>query len=503
MTKTFLKTSRVIFYLAILTLSVVFAFPAAYFATANGIPAPPIGRVFIQSDGTIEPSTVPIQRVGDTYTFTGNMPNSSLVVKRDNIVIDGAGYGIHGYSTHNYEAIIISYRTNITIKNLDISPFGYGVRMDYASNNTIIGNTMQVFTGVSLIYSDNNKIINNTITEGYGVQGRGSNNQIIGNTFTSGLDGGGNGMGVYIAGDKNIISQNFFRHELSIQIMALSAYNIISNNTIVDGRTGILLGKSSHNLIFGNLIKGKIDDRGGALSLSSESYNNTIYANQFENNRLAVSLGMQIADWIYNDVSGNRFYQNNFINNTQNVWIASGTPINQWDNGAQGNYWSTHQGADSNGDGISEVPYVMTANNTDRYPLMQPIDISTMIEQLPTPTPTLTPSSSPLPAQTTTPQPTSSPIETPQIPEMTTWAVPLFFTIATLFAIGFRKSGSKVQGFLSRFKAQTPARLLWKQSVFQLLFPAQAYRQQLSSSFLLHHTLRRLKSTPRWRQSAY
>jgi 5-formyltetrahydrofolate cyclo-ligase len=69
-------------------------------------------------------------RNGNVYVLTGDMPNSSIVVKRDNIVIDGSGYRIHGYGTGYYDGIIISYRTNVTIKNMNISPFGYGVRMD-------------------------------------------------------------------------------------------------------------------------------------------------------------------------------------------------------------------------------------------------------------------------------------------------------------------------------------------------------------------------------------
>lgn len=340
-------------------------------ASANGIPAPPLNNVYIRSDGTIEPSTVPISRDGNTYFLTADMPNASLIVQRDSIVIDGAGHGIHGYSTSYYDGIIISYRTNITIKNIDLSPFGYGVRMDYASNNTITGNRMRVFTGVSLLYSDFNRIVGNVITDGYGVQGLGSNNLIYGNNFTSGLTGGGNGMGIYVTGNYNVISQNFMQEELSIQLFQ-SMFNTISNNTILNGGTGILLGRSSNNLVLGNIMRGKTDSRSGALGISSDSYNNTVCGNRFENNALAISLGIQIADFIYNNVSGNSFFLNNFVNNSQNVWIAPGTPVNFWDNGKEGNYWSNYAGRDANVDGVGDSPYVINSNNTDYCPLMKP-----------------------------------------------------------------------------------------------------------------------------------
>jgi parallel beta-helix repeat protein len=387
---------------ALLVLSIIFAVQPIRLAHANGIPAPPINRIFIESDGTVEPSTAPIMRNGNVYILTGEMPNSSIVVNRDNIVIDGAGHGIHGYGTSNYDGIIISYRTNVTIKNLDISPFGHGVRMDYASNNTITGNKMRAFTGVSLLYSDFNKIIGNTITDGYGVQGLGSNNLIIGNNFTSGLSGGGNGKGVSISGNYNTISQNVVRHEVSIDIYA-AQYNIISHNTVLDGESGILIVGSSNNLVFGNIIKGKMNSRSGALYISHESFSNIIFANRFENNALAVSLGAKVASRVWNNLYNNTFYHNNFVHNAQKVWIAPGTPVNFWDNGREGNYWSGFHGVDSNRDGLSETPYEINENNTDRHPLMEPIDISTA-----TPPSTL-PYSSPSPTTSESESPTSSP----------------------------------------------------------------------------------------------
>jgi hypothetical protein len=46
-----------------------------------------------------------------------------------------------------------------------------------------------------------------------------------------------------------------------------------------------------------------------------------------------------------------------------------------WDNGGSGggNYWSSFQGRDTDGDDISNIPYaVWPGNNVDRYPLMRP-----------------------------------------------------------------------------------------------------------------------------------
>jgi hypothetical protein len=46
-------------------------------------------------------------------------------------------------------------------------------------------------------------------------------------------------------------------------------------------------------------------------------------------------------------------------------------PIHTWDDGKEGNYWSDYNGADANGDGIGDSPYVFDVQNEDRYPLME------------------------------------------------------------------------------------------------------------------------------------
>ena len=47
-------------------------------------------------NGSIDPVGAPIQRNGNIYTLTGNITSSAdgIVVQRDNIIIDGAGYTV-------------------------------------------------------------------------------------------------------------------------------------------------------------------------------------------------------------------------------------------------------------------------------------------------------------------------------------------------------------------------------------------------------------------------
>lgn len=55
------------------------------------------GPVYIMADGSIDPTGAPIQQNGDIYTVTGNIgtiDSSGIVIERDNMTLDGAGYTI-------------------------------------------------------------------------------------------------------------------------------------------------------------------------------------------------------------------------------------------------------------------------------------------------------------------------------------------------------------------------------------------------------------------------
>jgi len=79
--------------------------------------------------------------------------------------------------------------------------------------------------------------------------------------------------------------------------------------------------------------------------------------------------------------SDNKFFHNNFVDNTQHVYVAFSGYANHWDDGypSGGNYWSDYLGMDLNSgpyqnetgrDGISEIVCTIDADNTDHYPLM-------------------------------------------------------------------------------------------------------------------------------------
>ena len=127
---------------------------------------------------------------------------------------------------------------------------------------------------------------------------------------------------------------------------------------MVNGIEGIFAGGDT--AIFGNTIDNMTD-----IGLAISGQNNKIYANTVENAKYGVCL--QTSSESENTV----FYDNNFINNTQNVQFDQAAETALWDNGKEGNYWSSYNGT-GNSDGIGDTPYNLGGNNIDLYPLLQP-----------------------------------------------------------------------------------------------------------------------------------
>jgi parallel beta-helix repeat protein len=285
--------------------------------------------IYIRADGSVE-GTDKIQRDGNVYTFIDDIFDScGIVVERDNIVVDGAGYTLQG--TGSGKGIDLSDRNTVTIQNVEIKEFNDGIRLFEAANNTLIGNTIAANNqwGIRLAGSSNNIVSGNNITNNdYGgivVMGS-DNNKILENTITDnfrGLD--------LTASENNTVSGNHIANNIG-GIALENMYNSIVENTITNNSNfGIHLYGAGYNNIIGNNITNN-----GRGILVSICYSNIIH-------------------------------QNNFINNTNNVETDNSNSI--WDNGEKGNYWDDYAGVDNDGDGIGDTPHIINENNQDNHPL--------------------------------------------------------------------------------------------------------------------------------------
>jgi len=279
------------------------------------------GTIYIRDDGSIDPPTANITSLDNvTYTLIGNI-NDSIVIERDNIVIDGAGYTVQG--TGSGTGITLSGRSNVTIKNTEITNNVYGISLNSSSNSSISGNNITNNScGISL-YSPSNY------------------NSIYGNNITANNEGG---IRLYSSNYNSIHGNN------------------ITANSMGDGIS--LHDSSSYNSIRGNNITAN------SLALYGTSSFNSVHGNNITANNI----------YLYS--SNNSIYHNNFANNTNHIEYSS---MNVWDDGypSGGNYWNDYTGNDVyNGagrdqlgsDGIGDALYTIDMINKDRYPFMAPID---------------------------------------------------------------------------------------------------------------------------------
>jgi parallel beta-helix repeat protein len=364
---------------------IILVFTISLVAQSTTVEAQSYKTITIKSDGSIE-GTDRITRAGNTYTFTDYV-NGSIIIEKNNIMIDGAGHTIRGSGnitnifgqvwpndSPNLETgFTVVGRTHVTIQNLTITDFVVPFCLSNSSYITIQNNKLTYNgQGVRLYNSSNTSILQNELDTSMetGVMADPfshyniiSENKIIGSN-----------QAILIYSSNNTISGNVLEDGINI---LYGMYNTIVGNTISGSVFGIELYDSSFNLVSRNsLVKNEYGIWGGS--------NNTIFENNIQENVVGINSA-------YNSL----IYRNNFINNTEQIDFIDYPPhsipapnADVWDNGTQGNYWSDYNGTDANGDGIGDTPYMPYPNNTDHYPLISPINTS-MSSPNPLPSPSI------------------------------------------------------------------------------------------------------------------
>ena len=162
------------------------------------------GTIYIKGDGSIEGTNKIVQLKYGTYTFTDNI-FGEIKLQRSNFVLDGAGYtlqgnwsGFHPDMSIESRGITLSDRSNITIKNVRIVNFTYGINCVLSNNNTIT-NCYIEYCQRSINQPSNVLIANNTLECGIYLDYTQSDNTITQNNFISKDSPAANLIGVYFA----------------------------------------------------------------------------------------------------------------------------------------------------------------------------------------------------------------------------------------------------------------------------------------------------------------
>jgi len=314
------------------------------------------GVVYIRADDSVDPPTAPIQRNGDLYTLTGNITSDTagIVIERNNMVLDGAGYtiqGLGGSGSQDHAGIILTGRNQVTIRNANITEFSYGIRVYQSTSVTISGSslTSNLNWGIYLWSSDYNTISENNITENNNQGGiylsDSSNNNVTGNNIANSR----RGLVLDLGSINNRILGNTFTND-GLQVYAYYG-NIVEGN-VVNGKPLVYLEGVSDRAIdnAGQVILINCDNiRVENLNLSStsvglqlEGTNNSKIAN---NNMVSNVYGIDIRYSSNNSIMGNKIAgneigvdlhfsskngiaRNNVIGNIFGVWLVH-SPCNK------------------------------------------------------------------------------------------------------------------------------------------------------------------------------
>lgn len=197
----------------VLGIMVALLFGGLVTLTLNAQTSETIGTIYIRADGLVEPAIAPILNVGNvSYTFLSNI-NDPIVVERDNILIDGAGHILQGAGSGT--GINLTSRNNVTIRNVKITEFFYGVYLDDSTNITIHGNNA----------------LNNT----YGIT--------LGSSTST-----------------TLFDNNSSSNKLDGIFLFYSLNNVLYGNIISNNRYGIVLSESHNNSIFHNNLINNIQN---------------------------------------------------------------------------------------------------------------------------------------------------------------------------------------------------------------------------------------------------
>jgi parallel beta-helix repeat protein len=215
------------------------------------------------------------------------------------------------------------------------------------------------------------------------------------------LRGNDVGYGIFLQNRTNVTIMNIqiMNFEKCVGLME-SSNNTITGNSMTHANSGIEIFYSDNNSVNGNYITENWD---GIYLKYGE--NNLVDENDISNNWRGIKAFNTITSNLFlkNNITNNEYgiwleydanqviHHNNFINNTGHVvvtvnafgYIPPPEGMHIFDNGypSGGNYWDNYNGTDTNHDGIGDTLYLVSQyrNNTDNYPLMEPVIIPPII----------------------------------------------------------------------------------------------------------------------------
>lgn len=297
----------------------------------------------------------------------------------------------------------------------------FGVYSYLGRDQTISGNRIagSPAAGIVTLRSPDSEISDNIVNaSGYGILAVGvpdGEGRICVTNNTVGSSSGFGFMGQSI-GDLDLSANVLNGNDVGIRIGGCAAANVADNTvTYGDGGVGMEIF-ASNATIAGNSVEGagamavleggnisitrntfagtdypviEDDEDSGSLSVSMNSFIRVpaprgLTAVRAEDR--AASLGESLDDLPVSLASSMQTAQGSLLSaGVAPTAVMTAAPVVSWHTPAElnywyhgigyrnfaGNYWSTYEGTDANGDGIGDTPFTIAENETDLYPLME------------------------------------------------------------------------------------------------------------------------------------
>jgi parallel beta-helix repeat protein len=250
------------------------------------------------------------------YVLNTSITNSSsascINISASDVILDGAGFTIDGTAASGTTGVYVYNSTNtlrnVTVKNLKVTDWYYGIYYVKTQNGTLSRDTASSnIYGILLSQSSYNNLTHNTASL--------------------------NNPGI---------------------MLYQSSYNSLTNNTAISNAYGIDLSSSSFNMITGNNASGNSDNGIILFAFGFTGNYNIIYNNYFNNINNSRILSLPNT-WNTTRKPGMNIIGGSYLGG--NFWAKpDGTGFSQ-------------TCADNNSDEICDSPYVLSGNNIDYLPL--------------------------------------------------------------------------------------------------------------------------------------
>ncbi|MCZ7381912.1 MAG: right-handed parallel beta-helix repeat-containing protein, partial [Candidatus Methanoperedens sp.] len=243
--------------------------------------------------------------------------DACIRITSNDVVFDGAGYTIDGVDTPFNDGIAVHFNdsvalTNVTVKNVTLTDWDYGVIYKNVLNGKIANVTASSNSkGIVLVFSSNNNVTGNT-------------------AYNNTMDG----IFLNLSSNNNVIRNNSVSNNSNGIEVSNSVNNTLSNNNVsLNDGVGIDLVNSSNNTISTNIVSsnGQVEFRetgngGNGIGLNQNSSNNLITGNIANSNgNKGVGIGESNQNTVQDNTANSNGMEGIYLGHSNSTLIRNNT----------------------------------------------------------------------------------------------------------------------------------------------------------------------------------